>query len=89
MFDLYNVFNDSAPLQVNNQYGSPSGGGMAWQRPQLIIPGRLAAFAFQIGCEAWPSHFSESSVGVTRARVASRKLGDVNLGEPACLWSRG
>ena len=48
MFDLYNVFNDSTPLKLNNQYGSTAGGGEAWRRPQLIIPGRLAKFAFQI-----------------------------------------
>ena len=47
MFDLYNVFNVSTPLQLNNQYGT-TGGGTAWQRPTLIIPGRLAKFAFQI-----------------------------------------
>ena len=48
MFDLYNVFNDSAPLELNNQYGSTAAGGAAWLRPQLIIPGRLAKLAFQI-----------------------------------------
>ena len=48
MFDLYNVFNDSTPLKLNNQYGTPSAGGTAWRRPQLIIPGRLVKFAFQI-----------------------------------------
>jgi len=48
MFDLYNVFNDSTPLQLNNLYGSPDGGGAAWQRPQLIIPGRMAKFGFQV-----------------------------------------
>ena len=48
MFDLYNVFNDSTPLELNNQYGATTGGGTAWQRPALIIPGRLAKFAFQI-----------------------------------------
>lgn len=48
MFDLYNVFNDSTPLALNNQYGATAGGGTAWQRPALIIPGRLAKLAFQI-----------------------------------------
>jgi hypothetical protein len=48
MFDLYNMFNDSTPLELNNQYGSTSGGGTGWQSPVLIIPGTLAKFAFQI-----------------------------------------
>ena len=48
MFDLYNVFNDSTPLELNNQFGSTSGGGGGWQAPILIIPGTLAKFAFQI-----------------------------------------
>ena len=47
MFDIYNLFNDSTPLELNNLYGSSDGGGTAWQRPQLIIPGRMAKFAFQ------------------------------------------
>ena len=47
MFDIYNLFNDSTPLELNNLYGSSDGGGAAWQRPQLIIPGRMAKFAFQ------------------------------------------
>ena len=48
MVDLYNVFNDSTRLELNNQYGNTTGGGTGWQRPQLIIPGRLVKFAFQI-----------------------------------------
>ena len=48
MFDLYNVFNNSTPLELDNQYGSSAGGGPEWQRPILIIPGTLAKFAFQI-----------------------------------------
>jgi len=48
MFDLHNVFNDSTPLKLNNQNGAPSLGGTAWRRPQLIIPGWLVKFAFQI-----------------------------------------
>lgn len=47
MFDIYNLFNDSTPLELNNLYGSSDGGGTSWQRPQLIIPGRMAKFAFQ------------------------------------------
>jgi hypothetical protein len=45
MFDLYNLFNDSTPLELNNQYGVT---GVNWQTPQLIIPGRLLKFAFQL-----------------------------------------
>ena len=45
MFDLYNVFNDSTPLELNNQYAAA---GEGWMRPNLIIPGRLAKFAFQV-----------------------------------------
>ena len=45
MVDVYNVFNDSTPLELNNLYGAT---GTAWQRPALIIPGRLLKFAFQI-----------------------------------------
>ena len=45
MFDLYNLFNDSTPLELNNQYGVT---GENWQAPQLLIPGRLLKFAFQL-----------------------------------------
>ena len=45
MFDLYNVFNDSTALELNNQYAAT---GANWLRPNLIIPGRLAKFAFQL-----------------------------------------
>ena len=45
MFDIYNVFNDSTPIQRNNQYGST---GPTWQSPQLVIPGRLLKVAFQV-----------------------------------------
>ena len=48
IFDVYNVFNDSTPLELNNQYGAVVGGGANWQRPNLIIPGRLVKFAFQL-----------------------------------------
>ena len=47
MLDLYNLFNDSTPLELNNLYGAPAGGGTTWQRPQMIIPGRLMKLAFQ------------------------------------------
>ena len=46
--DLYNVFNDNTPLELNNQYGASTGGSPDWQRPQLIVPGRLAKFGFQL-----------------------------------------
>ena len=45
MFDIYNVFNNSTPLQRNNQYGQV---GTTWQSPQLVIPGRLIKFALQV-----------------------------------------
>ena len=45
MFDIYNVFNDSTPLELNNQYAAT---GANWLRPNLIIPDRLLKFAFQL-----------------------------------------
>ena len=63
MFDLYNIFNDSTPLELNNQYGATTGGGTGWQRPALIIPGRLAKFAFQIDFRGRRSRPSRSGRG--------------------------
>jgi hypothetical protein len=48
MLDTYNIFNDSTALKLNNQYGAAAGGGAEWLRPQLIVPGRLLKFAFQL-----------------------------------------
>ena len=48
MFDTYNVFNDSTALKLDNQYGAAVGGGTGWLRPQLIVPGRLLKFGFQV-----------------------------------------
>jgi hypothetical protein len=42
MFDLYNVFNDNAVVQLNTAFGP------AWQRPVFILPGRLAKFGVQV-----------------------------------------
>jgi hypothetical protein len=41
-FNLYNVFNSSAVLNVNGTYGA------AWLRPTSIIGGRLAKFGVQV-----------------------------------------
>ena len=40
--DLYNLFNASPVLALNNTYGS------AWQRPLQILQGRLLKFGFQL-----------------------------------------
>ena len=48
MIDLYNLFNDSTVLKFNNGYGAAAAGGTAWLRPQLLIPGRMVKFAFQV-----------------------------------------
>ena len=48
MLDIYNVFNQNTVLAHNLRYGSPASGGVAWLRPQLLIPGRLLKFAFQM-----------------------------------------
>jgi hypothetical protein len=42
MVDLFNVFNASPVLTLNNTYGA------AWQRPQSILQGRLVKFGGQI-----------------------------------------
>ena len=41
MFDLFNVFN------VNAVTREQAGFGTTWLTPQVIMPGRLAKFAFQ------------------------------------------
>ena len=42
MLDLFNVFNGSPVLSLNNTFGA------AWQRPQSILQGRLVKFGGQI-----------------------------------------
>jgi hypothetical protein len=42
MLDVFNVFNGSPVLSLNNTYGT------AWQRPQSILQGRLVKFGGQI-----------------------------------------
>jgi hypothetical protein len=39
--DLFNLFNVSSVLTVNNNYGSQ------WQRPMSILQGRLVKFGAQ------------------------------------------
>ena len=48
MFDMYNLFNESTVMEFNNRYGSTLSGGVNWLAPQLLIPGRLVKFAFQL-----------------------------------------
>jgi hypothetical protein len=40
--DLYNLFNASPVLALNNQYGP------AWQRPLVVLPGRFAKVGVQL-----------------------------------------
>ena len=42
MFDIYNVFNNSTILGVNNRFGS------SWQNPTVILGGRLFKFGVQV-----------------------------------------
>ena len=43
--DLYNAFNSSAVLQLNNTYGT---NGASWLVPQAILNGRLVKFDIQV-----------------------------------------
>jgi hypothetical protein len=45
MFDLYNLLNQNAIVQVNNTYGT---NGAAWLVPQRILPARLIKFGVQV-----------------------------------------
>ena len=48
MFDLYNVFNQNTAVQEELGYSAATtGAGSLWS-PQVIMPGRLAKFAFQV-----------------------------------------
>ena len=40
--DLYNLFNSSPVLALNNQYGP------AWQRPLVVLPGRFVKLGVQV-----------------------------------------
>jgi len=40
--DLYNLFNVSPVLALNNQYGP------AWQRPLVVLPGRFVKVGVQV-----------------------------------------
>jgi hypothetical protein len=42
MLDVFNVFNGSPVLSLNNTFGA------AWQRPQSILQGRLVKFGGQV-----------------------------------------
>ena len=42
MMDLYNLFNVSPVLNLNQRYGP------AWQQPFIILPGRFAKFGVQV-----------------------------------------
>lgn len=48
MFDLFNLFNANAVTREAPGFGSAGGGGGAWLTPQVIMPGRLGKFAFQL-----------------------------------------
>ena len=43
--DIYNAFNSSAVLQLNNTYGT---NGASWLVPQAILNGRLVKFDIQV-----------------------------------------
>lgn len=49
MIDLYNAFNASPVLVLNNTYGVTTGpsAGASWQVPQGILPARIIKFGFQ------------------------------------------
>ena len=48
MFDIFNVFNNNANAFVQPGYGSGTAASPFWEQPQVIMPGRLAKFAFQL-----------------------------------------
>lgn len=49
MFDIFNVFNNNAAGFVQPSFGGGTGPALSsWEEPQVIIPGRLAKFAFQL-----------------------------------------
>ena len=47
--DLYNALNDNTILVYSNTYGATAGAtaGAAWQKPQVIMPGRVVKFGMQ------------------------------------------
>ena len=49
MVDLYNALNGNTILVYSNTYGATAGAtaGAAWQRPQVIMPGRVVKFGIQ------------------------------------------
>ena len=49
MVDVYNVLNSNTILVYSNTYGATAGAtaGAAWQRPQVIMPGRVVKFGIQ------------------------------------------
>ena len=49
MVDLYNALNSNTILVYSNTYGTTLGptAGSAWQKPQVIMPGRVVKFALQ------------------------------------------
>jgi hypothetical protein len=49
MVDLYNALNGNTILVYSNTYGATAGAtaGAAWQRPQVIMPGRVVKFGLQ------------------------------------------
>ena len=44
-FDLFNVLNANAVLQQQNVYGT---NGATWQRPTLVLLGRLVKLGFNL-----------------------------------------
>ena len=46
MFDVYNMFNASTVLALNNRYSVT--GTNAWQQPTSILAGRLVKFGVQL-----------------------------------------
>ena len=48
MFDIFNAFNNNANTFVQPGYGSGTAASSFWEQPQVLMPGRMAKFAFQL-----------------------------------------
>ena len=48
MFDLYNLFNASSVLAIEDSYGAASAGGTEWRAPASILTGQMAKLGVQV-----------------------------------------